>query len=249
MLCIAAPLCAAAGIRSAHPAGSDCGACHLAGSDVDQAQASKLVAPQEMLCIRCHQHAAEIGHPTGFAPTRSLPADYPLDWKGNLTCSTCHLLHAAEPGQLRGEKRARDFCAACHDQAFFANMKDSGSSLVISGHLDVDHARATLDIDAHSMHCLGCHAGGHSAGGTVSIGQNGIPRHPRGAAPHPIGRNYRDASRRGGFRPENQLAQNKIMLSDGKISCISCHQAYKRDHGRLVASVDRSALCLSCHAK
>lgn len=247
LLCAAASLYAAGGGRNAHPSGSDCGACHVLGRDVDREQASKLLASQEMLCIRCHERAVEVSHPSGFAPRRTLPAEYPLDWKGDLTCSTCHVTHGREPGLMRGKKRAKEFCLACHDRAFFRNMKDAGTSLVISGHLDI--GRGTIDIDRHSLHCLGCHAGSHSGGGAVSVGRNGILRHSSGSAPHPIGRSYRDASRKGGFHPEHQLAQKNIILSDGKISCVSCHEAYKKDHGRLVATLDRSALCLSCHAK
>ena len=249
ILCMAGLLPAAAGGRSAHPSGTECGACHLGGSNVNQAQASKLVASQELLCLRCHQRALEVSHPSGFAPGRKLPAEYPLDWKGDLTCSTCHLTHGWEPGLLRGKKRAKEFCLACHEQVFFSRMKDAGTSLVISGHLDIGRGRGTADIDSHSLHCLGCHAGSHLGGGAVSIGRNGILRHSSGSAPHPIGRSYRDASRKGGYHPEHLLAQKKIMLSDGKISCVSCHEAYKKDHGRLVASLDRSALCLSCHAR
>ncbi len=249
ILCMAGLLHAAAGGRDAHPPGTDCGACHLGGSNVDQAQASKLVASQELLCLRCHQRAVEVSHPSGFAPRRTVPAEYPLDWKGDLTCSTCHLAHGREPGLMRGKKRAKEFCLACHDQAFFSRMKDAGTSLVISGHLDIGRGRATMDIDSHSLHCLGCHVGSHLVGGAVSVSRNGILRHSSGSAPHPIGRSYRDASRKGGYHPEHQLAQKKIMLSDGKISCVSCHEAYKKDHGRLVASLDRSGLCLPCHAK
>jgi predicted CXXCH cytochrome family protein len=249
VLCLAGLLHAAAGNRPAHPSGTSCGACHIGGADVDAAQASKLVAAQELLCVKCHERAVQVSHPSGFAPRRSLPAEFPLDWKGDLTCSTCHVTHGWEPGLLRGKKRAKDFCIACHDPSFFRNMKDSGTSLVISGHLDIGRGQGTIDIDAHSLHCLGCHAGSHSGGGSVSIGRNGILRHASGSAPHPIGRSYRDASARGGFHPEHQLAQKKILLSNGKVSCVSCHEAYKKDHGKLVVSLDRSALCLSCHAK
>jgi predicted CXXCH cytochrome family protein len=245
---MSASLCAAGG-RGVHPNGSDCGACHLTGRIIDQTQASKLVASQEMLCVRCHEHTVQVSHPSGFVPGRSLPAEYPLDWKGDMTCSTCHFPHGAEPGLLRGKKRAKEFCLACHDPMFFSKMKDAGTSLVISGHLDVSHGRSTIDIDTHSLHCLGCHSGSHAGGVSVSVGQNGVLPHSGSSAPHPIGRSYRDASRRGGFRPEDQLEQKHIILSDGKISCVSCHEAYKKDHGKLIAGLERSALCLSCHAK
>jgi len=249
LLCAGPPLFAAAGGTNAHPSGIDCGACHLAGSEAARGQASKLVASQESLCVSCHKRAVELSHPSGFAPRRSLPAEYPLDWKAELTCSTCHLAHGREPGLLRGKRRARDLCLACHDQAFFGGMKDAGSSLVISGHIDVGHARGTIDIDRHSLHCLGCHAGSHSGGGSVSVNRAGVMRHSSGSAPHPIGISYRDASRKGGLRSEFELAQKKIVLSDGRISCVSCHEVYKKDHGRLVVPMARSELCLSCHAK
>jgi predicted CXXCH cytochrome family protein len=234
-----------------HLAAAGCEACHLGGTNVEAAQAFKLVASQETLCVKCHPRALEFSHPSGFAPKRALPVDYPLDWKGEMTCSTCHLAHGQERGLLRGKLRAKAFCLACHDAGFFNNMKDAGTSIVISGHLDVGRrgGNASLDIDTHSLHCLGCHVGGQSEGGSVSMGRNGVVRHSSGAAPHPIGRSYRDASKRGGLHPEGQLAQKKVVLSEGRISCISCHEAYKKDHGKLVASLERSALCLSCHAK
>lgn len=250
LLCMAATQLAALAGRNAHPSGTDCGACHLAGSEVDPEHASKLVASQELLCVRCHQGAVKVSHPSGFAPNRALPAEYPLDWKGDLTCSTCHATQGEGHGLLRGNKRGKDFCLACHDQTFFSSMKDSGTSLVISGHLYTGRGRGSIDIDAHSLHCLGCHtSGSYAGGGTVSVGLNGVLRHSSGSAPHPIGRSYREANRDGDFHPEHQLAQKNIMLSDGKVSCVSCHEAYKKEHGKLVMTLDRSALCLSCHAK
>ena len=249
ILLVAAWVHAAAPGRGGHLISGDCGSCHLAGRAVEPAQASRLIASQEMLCGRCHPQAMKASHPFGFAPARALPADYPVDWKGDLTCSTCHLVHGAEPGLLRGSKRARAFCLGCHDPAFFTRMKDAGTSLVISGHLDIGNGRGTLDIDAHSLHCLGCHANSHSGGGAVRISGSGVLRHASGAAPHPIGIYYRDAARKGGYHPESLLAQKKIMLSEGRISCLSCHEAYKEEHGKLIIPMTRSALCLGCHAK
>lgn len=249
VLSLAALLYAAVGGQSVHPSGATCSSCHIEGTAADAAQASKLIASQELLCVKCHARAVEVSHPTGFAPRRTLPAEYPLDWKGDLTCSTCHMTHGREAGLLRGKKRAKEFCLACHDPAFFSNMKDAGTSLVISGHLDIGRGRGTVDIDRHSLHCLGCHAGNHSDGGAVTVSRDGVLRHSSGSTPHPIGRSYSEASRRGGYHPEHQLSQKKIMLSDGKVSCVSCHEAYKKEHGKLVVTNERSALCLSCHAK
>jgi predicted CXXCH cytochrome family protein len=244
--CALTGLAPAAGAKGAHLNAGDCSGCHVAGSEAGQGRTTRLIASQEALCVRCHERAVQMSHPTGVVPTRPPPAEYPLDWKGELTCSTCHIVHGSEPGLLRGTKHARAFCLACHDQSFFSRMKDAGTSLVLSGHLEL--GRGTIDVDPHSMHCLGCHADGY-AGGAVSVSRNGVLRHSSGSAPHPIGRSYREASRRGGFHPEHRLAQNKVKLSDGKVSCISCHEAYKQEHGKLVAANVRSGLCLTCHAK
>lgn len=230
----------------AHLTGTDCGGCH-----VDLVLASRLTAPQEKLCVACHDTAMQFSHPTGFAPGRSLPAEYPLDLRGFLTCSTCHQPHGVQPSLLRGVKYSRDFCLACHDEAFVSSMKDQGTSLSASGHLDIAGGRGTADLDSQSLYCLGCHVGGHT--GTIGISmasRGGIRRPSNPGGPHPVGGSYDDASRRtGGFLPEYLLAQRNIRLPDGKLSCVSCHQAYTKDHGKLTVTMERSALCLSCHAK
>lgn len=233
---------------SAHPTKSECSSCHLGDVNVNPAQATKLVGSQEQLCVKCHQAAVKVSHPSGFAPRRPMPADFPLDWKGDMTCSTCHVTHGAAPGLLRGDKRGKGFCLSCHDPAFFNGMKDSGTSVVTSGHMPV--GRASMDIDAHSLQCLGCHtSGSYAGGGVVSLGGNGVVRHASGAAAHPIGRLYSAVSRNADYQPEAVLAQKKILLSDGKVSCVSCHEVYKKEHGKLILTMDRSALCFACHAK
>ena len=118
----------------AHLANSNCNNCHLSGKEVTPAQAHKLVASQEVLCGTCHPDARKVSHPSGFAPNKQPPPEYPLDWKHDLTCSTCHQIHGSTHGLLRGEKRGKDLCLSCHDTAFFSGMKDSGISLQQSGH-------------------------------------------------------------------------------------------------------------------
>lgn len=244
-LCAAAWLYAASGGRPAHLAGTDCGSCHLAGRAATPAQASKLVASQEVLCGTCHPKAIQVSHPTGMTPRNALPAEYPPDWKGDLTCSSCHLSHGTEPGYLRGAKRGKEMCFACHDAAFFKNMKDSGNSIEHSGHLNAGTAMGTIEMDTYSLHCLGCHDS-HSDASGVAMSSSGILRHNSGVANHPIGRRYREAARYGGYRAEHTLSK-KILLPEGKLSCVSCHQGYNKDHGKLVMPNTRSALCFQCH--
>ena len=240
---------AAVGIPSkSHPNGSACTSCHLGDAAANPSTARRLLNAQEQLCVKCHQAAVKISHPSGFVPGRALPAEYPLDWKGELTCSTCHEIHGSGRGLMRGTKRGRDFCLACHEPSFFTRMKDSGTSLMASGHVQL--SKGTAAVDPHSVQCLGCHtAGGYAGGGTVSISSNGVVRHGSGSAVHPIGRVYRDVVRGNpSYQPETSLAQKNIMLSDGKVSCVSCHEVYKKEHGKLVMTMDKSALCFACHA-
>lgn len=235
-------LYAAVGAKPFHLAGTACGSCHLAGKEVDPMQSSKLVASQEKLCGACHPKAVQASHPSGFAPKNKSSADYPLDWKGDLTCSTCHLPHGTGPGLLRGAKRGRELCFSCHDVAFFSRMKDQGTSMELSGHLNAGVELRNIDLDPYSLQCLHCHETKGDPRG-VRVDMRGILRHASGAANHPVGRSYRAAARFGGYRPEIMLSK-KIFLPDGKISCVSCHQGYSKDHGKLVIAKD---LCMECH--
>lgn len=225
-----------------------CSKCHLAGKEVDSARAGRLIASQEMLCGNCHKNVKQMSHPAGFAPKVKLPAEYPLDWKQDMTCSTCHDIHGTKPGLLRGERRGKDLCLACHDTAFFDSMKDAGNSLQQSGHAIADMAQVdkSVDIDPLSLQCMGCHSSESDAGG-VSVGRNGIVRHNSGGANHPIAIPYPANSRNREFRPKNMLSK-AIWLPNGKLSCVSCHQVYKKNHGQLVMSNDGSSLCMQCHA-
>ena len=70
-----------------------CSDCHLTSGTVKSENAHKLISTQELLCKRCHPKELVVSHPTGFVPNRNIPALYPLDWKGELTCSSCHDIH------------------------------------------------------------------------------------------------------------------------------------------------------------
>lgn len=230
-----------------HLSDQNCSNCHLAGKNVDPAEASRLVASQEMLCGVCHKNVKRMSHPTGFQPKEKLPAGFPLDWKKDMTCSTCHDVHGTRPGLIRSALHGKELCLACHTAAFFNGMKDAGVSLQQSGHAIPDMAQEdkSTDIDALSLQCMGCHSGQTDAGG-IRVGRNGIVRHASGAANHPIGVPYPSLSRNREFRPKSMLPK-AIWLPDGKLSCVSCHQPYKKEHGQLVMPNDKSSLCLQCH--
>jgi predicted CXXCH cytochrome family protein len=168
-----------------------------------------------------------------------------VDWKGDLTCSTCHLVHGIGRGLLRGNKRGKELCLACHDAAFFTNMKDEGSSIVQSGHLDAGITLSEAELDPFSLQCLYCHSPKFDVP-EVDVDRVGILRHASGRNNHPVGRRYRESARFGGYHLEQSLSE-RVILPDGKISCVSCHQAYSQNHGKLVMPNGGSRLCLECH--
>lgn len=228
-----------------HPRNVACVDCHLAGPDAAPGNAQQLFASQEALCGRCHEHALTVSHPTGFNPRRELPAEYPLDWKGDITCSSCHDLRSRSDAMIRGTRRGRDLCFACHKQRFFSAMADEGASIESTGHLDARTRSADLDLDRYSLQCLGCHSDKSDAR-SVSLDPRGLVRHGPRSLNHPIGVRYTEAAQFGGYRPASQLKHN-VLLPQGKVGCVSCHAGYSRDHGNLVVNNQRSALCFDCH--
>ena len=51
-----------------------------------------------------------------------MPPEFPLDWKGDMTCSTCHNVHASDPVKLRVKRQGKALCQSCHDPDFFARL-------------------------------------------------------------------------------------------------------------------------------
>jgi predicted CXXCH cytochrome family protein len=230
--------------RDFHPQHTECQSCHLAAR-ITRENAQQLVESEEKLCGRCHANALQVSHPTGFTPQQKPPAQYPLDWKGDVTCSTCHDVHGQERGLLRGKKRGRAFCLSCHNESFFAGMLDRGTSIQLSGHLARSKAPTSIDLDPYSRQCLSCHA---DRGDRLDIyvDQRGIVRHTGGSGNHPIGMRYGETKGIGLYRRAADLPA-AILLPEGKVSCVSCHVGYSKKHGALVISNKRSALCMECH--
>lgn len=241
---------AVSGLQAAMTAGSgrhlseqECAGCHLAGNDVTPENAKTLTASQEALCVSCHPKAVKVSHPSGLKPKKALPEAYPVDWKGDLTCSTCHEIHGDGHGLMRGDARGKTFCQSCHDAAFFQSMRDGGASL--SGHLGAESMDSAL-LDSYSAECMSCHENNGNVNLVTSIDQQGVIRHAGGSAPHPIGSEYEKAARFGGYRNMTLLSKN-IILPNGKMSCISCHQGYTQKHGAIVEVSSGNTLCYECH--
>lgn len=224
---------------------ADCAGCHLAGNNVNAQQAGMLIASQEVLCSKCHPAAIKVSHPSGFQP-KVKPADiYPLDWKGDLTCSTCHDVHGSGHGLMRGAKRGKDLCFACHESDFFRKMRDGGASLMV-GHLSggIDSEAPTLDV--YSRQCMECHGNSGDPRLATMVDRNGVVRHASRSVNHPVGADYQKAAAFGGYRPR-KVVERKLLLPNGLVSCVSCHAGYQKEHGKLVVTKADSKLCYECH--
>ena len=112
-----------------------------------------------------------------------------------------------------------------------------------------------------SLVCLSCHDGStaidayggmsgdvfiHDLGGERAlVGGRGDLR-----GDHPVGIPYPEFDRE--YRPKAQVeGEGYVVLPEGRVECISCHDAHNR-HGAdhlLVVDNERSGLCLSCHRK
>lgn len=231
-------------VSSTHPEGMACKSCHLHGTDTDKATAYLLVSSQADLCGNCHKGAVEASHPSGFVPEINLPESFPLDWKGDFTCSTCHAVHSDNPGYLRTMARGQEFCSQCHESGFFGKMHDGGTSIVLSGHLDARADNAPAALDSYSVQCMSCH--GDMAEDRYVRDIKGLTRHTANTTNHPVGMTYTNYVDYGGYRPAAEIPK-EIMLPGGKVGCVSCHQGYSEDHGKLVMSNAYSTLCFGCH--
>ena len=237
--------CAFRGIGAAewHPGEMSCDSCHLA-QEVNQANANQLVAGEAVLCQDCHQNAVDASHPVGVEPGFALPAEFPLNARGEITCSTCHRVHDRAQRKLRSGRDGQSFCESCHEQSFFSQMKDGGISLMALGHLDAGEPFGG-NIDNFSIQCMACHedlgdAAYRQAAG-IDIGSEIAKTN------HPIGRRYTEITRFGGYRSSTRLPE-AILLPDGKLSCVSCHAGYSDSHGALVLENRADNLCYACHA-
>ncbi len=222
-----------------------CPDCHMAQGEITAENASKLLASQEYLCKQCHPNALEQSHPSGFTPHSQPPEEFPLDSKGDLTCSTCHDLHGNNRGLIRVNRFGRALCVSCHQEDFFQRMADGGHSLTASGHADSSKDYSNLRLDQFSLQCMACHESA-TDGFDVRISNSGIVRHSDGLGNHSIGAIYADYASKRAYWPAASLP-SEIKLPEGKVSCISCHKVYTQVHGDVVITKRGSKLCFSCH--
>lgn len=223
----------------------ECNNCHIATDGGTAQSAQLLLLSQELLCNRCHKDAVTASHPSGITPSMAVPSKFPLDWKGDLTCSSCHHIHQGGHGRLRSRSRGKPFCIACHPQNFFTLMaKNQPEALPLTSHTVSSRPFAVEGLDPYSVECMGCHDERVTAPNLRVTLTDGLIRHQSGTN-HPVGVDYQQVAShaRQDYRAIQRVPP-EVTLPDGKISCISCHRAYSQKHGAIVAVKN---LCSSCH--
>ncbi len=231
--------------KKGHLADSHCSNCHVAQSDINANNAKLLVASQEKLCSSCHKDAIRNSHPSGFKPEMKIPSPYTVDWKGEITCSSCHHVHNLINRMNRSEYKGKDYCLSCHKPTFFEQMADKGTSLVGMGHLDARSSEENLLVDRFTLQCIACHSKLEGIL-NVDLANQGLIKHGGSGGSHPVGMLYQESALYGGYRPIEKL-NTKIELPDGKVGCTSCHEGYSKSHGSLVIKMAGSQLCMECH--
>jgi predicted CXXCH cytochrome family protein len=183
-----------------------------------------------------------------------MPADAPVvgledskhdfsheDWTGGDLCLACHAQSSDEmPAEAPLWNPSADFQRTFGD----ALRREPGEERSAAG--------------GGSIICMRCHDGtmardmfgGLTAPSAVNIQHPAFLTSGHGGTSHPVGVEYPQFER--DFRPMNfVLSEGKVLLPDGKVECISCHDPHNQEGARymLTKSNERSALCLTCHRK
>ena len=198
-------------------------------------------------CSTCHEMPA-MGHPVDLASTAvEIPEDFPPG-SGGLKCTTCHTpcgeVEAANPSMLRGPLRDERFCTNCHGSwPVPLDQNHHGLAGLAHPRSTVASAPDTGLLDDVTIGCLDCHLVGGFApevefptGGGLAIGHS-----------HSLGASYARSSFGKRSLRDIESVPAAVVLREGKVGCLSCHNLYTGGRGRLSVDNTRSRLCLTCH--
>jgi predicted CXXCH cytochrome family protein len=145
------------------------------------------------------------------------PKGWPLDKARTLSCVTCH---DCKGGSCILRLKKEELCRACHDCT-------QGMACLIG----TAHVGDSKELGARISDCEACHDG--TVGPLIVTKVMGA---------HPVGVIY---GRQKSLR--NNPRDARIVLVNGKVTCVSCHDPYSRKDKKLVMGNENSKLCLSCH--
>jgi predicted CXXCH cytochrome family protein len=240
-----------------------CSLCHVSNNP-SGSQARQMTLPITMLCSsNCHDKIFSEGymHPVDIRPQFvTIPADMPVSRSGELTCSTCHDVHAdyftpygTSTHFLRRQEAGKAFCKICHRSLDIPRSGHKASLTEAHFRSQYIVTSSSMELDPMSKNCISCHDGSFAKSATIMAGswthQRNFVRNDRGS--HPIGMNY-ETTRMSKAKSKTDLkpihaVDRRIRFFDGRVGCGSCHDPYSTLHKKLVMSDEHSKLCLSCH--
>lgn len=112
--------------------------------------------------------------------------------------------------------------------------------------------REEAELDELSFQCLACHDGVHAAGHQLrfkNVNLKSTAGIDRIHGSHPIGMDYAKYCYKGNTMKRVNELNPDIVLIQGKVGCISCHNPLNPEKRHLVVSNSNSSLCFSCHIK
>ncbi|MBI5888801.1 MAG: cytochrome c3 family protein [Deltaproteobacteria bacterium] len=230
-----------------------CNDCHLVVPKPGEGPGT-LMKNVTVLCTSCHAEIKNFSHPVDMAPSMPVPVNFPLDWKGTVTCVTCHPVHDYGHGEahLRSAASGEGFCANCHGDIDSKMHAASIGTAHLSAFQADRFVRTQASVDELSLKCLSCHDSLVGRGVEVEskAATEGYHEANQIGLSHPIGVSYLEAKRLyfGAYRDIDKLPP-EIHLFGGVIGCGTCHDPYSKRHYELVMSNEISALCLACHVK
>ncbi len=239
----------------------ECSSCHVS-RDPSGARARQMTGPVTLLCNTCHEKTLAEGymHPVDVRPEHvAIPADMPLSRSGELTCSTCHDVHAdystpygAPSHFLRRQEGGNAFCKICHQN--LGALSQGHKASLGEAHFRSQYiaTASSQEIDPMSKNCISCHDGSFASSATIRAGRwnhnKSFLQHDLGS--HPIGLDYEAARRNRGSKTDLRpidIVDRRIRFFKGKVGCGSCHDPFSTIPKKLVMSDEHSKLCFSCH--
>jgi predicted CXXCH cytochrome family protein len=108
----------------------------------------------------------------------------------------------------------------------------------------------SYEVDSFSFGCLSCHDGTNSPGHDIDFKNSGRSDFSgSNRRSHPIGMHYGSASYVNNQLQRLENLNPNMILIDGRVGCLTCHNPFNRQSPHLAVTMDRSNLCFSCHLK
>ena len=174
---------------------------------------------------------------------------------GSFSVVTATTTAAAELGTCYQVKQLEDPAAREYYEAQIAKIKEAARSRF--GETQDNSIQFTtkdgerVEIDEVTFECISCHDGMSAPyhDSRFKSDAQSVASIATVKGGHPIGVHYGAAAyTRNDLKPMDELNEN-IVLVDGRVGCLSCHNPLNPEKNHLVMSTEGSALCLNCHTK